>query len=86
MNRDHAEGTWTDLSGRIIVIGASADPVVERVICHVAYFERGLIDCLQNGNWSEESWNVPISCRQTRGDQDRQYRQYRCFSSPNGAR
>jgi len=54
-----------DWLGNDIVIEAFADPDVEGVTCHVAYFERGLIDRLQNGNWFEDPSNSSISCRQT---------------------
>ena len=33
--------------------------------CHVAYFERGVIDRLQKGNWFEDPSNSSIACRQT---------------------
>lgn len=54
-----------DFLGNDIVIEAFADPKVEGVTCHVAYFERGLIDRLQKGNWFEDPSNSSISCRQT---------------------
>lgn len=54
-----------DWLGNDIVIEAFADPDVAGVTCHVAYFERGLIDRLQNGNWFEDPSNSSISCRQT---------------------
>lgn len=54
-----------DWLGNDIVIEAFADPKVEGVTCHVAYFERGLIDRLQKGNWFEDPSNSSISCRQT---------------------
>lgn len=54
-----------DWLGNDIVIEAFQDPEVEGVTCHVAYFERGLIDRLQNGNWFEDPSNSSIACRQT---------------------
>lgn len=54
-----------DWLGNDIVIEAFADPKVEGVTCHVAYFDRGLIDRLQKGNWFEDPSNSSISCRQT---------------------
>ena len=54
-----------DWLGNDIVIEAFADPEVEGVTCHVAYFERGIIDRLQKGNWFEDPSNSSISCRQT---------------------
>ena len=54
-----------DWLGNDIVIEAFADPKVVGVTCHVAYFDRGLIDRLQKGNWFEDPSNSSISCRQT---------------------
>lgn len=54
-----------DWLGNDIIIEAFADPEVAGVTCHVAYFERGLIDRLQNGNWFEDPSNSSIECRQT---------------------
>lgn len=54
-----------DWLGNDIIIEAFADPKVAGVTCHVAYFERGLIDRLQNGNWFEDPSNSSIACRQT---------------------
>ncbi|WP_299681631.1 CreA family protein [uncultured Roseobacter sp.] len=54
-----------DWLGNDIIIEAFSDPQVDGVTCHVAYFERGLIDRLQNGNWFEDPSNSSIACRQT---------------------
>lgn len=54
-----------DWVGNDVVIEAIADPKVEGVTCHVAYFERGLIDRLSKGNWFEDPSNASIACRQT---------------------
>lgn len=54
-----------DWLGNDIVIDAVADPGVSGVTCHVAYFERGLVDRLKNGNWFEDPSNASIACRQT---------------------
>ncbi|WP_417587779.1 CreA family protein [Pararhodobacter oceanensis] len=54
-----------DWLGNDIIIEAFADPDIEGVTCHVAYFERGFIDRLQHGNWFEDPSNAAISCRQT---------------------
>lgn len=54
-----------DWLGNDIVIEAVEDPDVKGVTCHVAYFERGLIDRLQKGNWFEDPSNSSIACRQT---------------------
>lgn len=54
-----------DWLGNDIIIEAVPDPGVEGVTCHVAYFERGLIDRLQKGNWFEDPSNSSIDCKQT---------------------
>ena len=54
-----------DWLGNDIVIEAFSDPKVSGVTCHVSYFERGLLDRLQKGNWFEDPSNSAISCRQT---------------------
>jgi CreA protein len=54
-----------DWVGNDIIIEAIADPDVQGVTCHIAYFERGLIDRLSKGNWFEDPSNASISCRQT---------------------
>ncbi|MBY8915816.1 CreA family protein [Nitratireductor sp. L1-7-SE] len=54
-----------DWLGNDIVIEAVHDPKVEGVTCHVTYFDRGVIDRLQKGNWFEDPSNSSISCRQT---------------------
>lgn len=54
-----------DWVGNDVIIEAIADPEVKGVTCHIAYFERGLIDRLSKGNWFEDPSNASISCRQT---------------------
>jgi CreA protein len=54
-----------DWLGNDIIVEAFEDPKVKGVTCHVTYFERGLIDRLQNGNWFEDPSNSAISCQQT---------------------
>ena len=54
-----------DWLGNDIIVEALADPEVEGVTCHISYFERGIIDRLQKGNWFEDPSNSSISCRQT---------------------
>jgi len=62
---DQVGNVDVDWLGNDIVIEAFADPKVAGVTCHVAYFDRGLIDRLQNGNWFEDPSNSSIACRQT---------------------
>lgn len=54
-----------DWFGNDIKIEAVTDPKVEGVTCHLAYFDRGVIDRLQKGNWFEDPSNAALSCEQT---------------------
>ena len=54
-----------DWLGNDIIIEAFEDPEVAGVTCHVSYFERGLIDRFQKGNFFEDPSNSSIACRQT---------------------
>ncbi|SFQ16777.1 CreA protein [Roseivivax halotolerans] len=54
-----------DWVGNDIIVEAISDPDVAGVTCHIAYFDRGLIDRLSKGNWFEDPSNASISCRQT---------------------
>lgn len=54
-----------DWLGNDIMVEAFKDPKVDGVTCHVSYFERGMIDRLQKGNWFEDPSDSSIACRQT---------------------
>ncbi len=54
-----------DWVGNDIIIEAIADPEVAGVTCHIAYFDRSLIDRVSKGNWFEDPSNASIACRQT---------------------
>jgi CreA protein len=54
-----------DWFGNDIIIESIRDPKVQGVTCHLAYFDRGIIDRLQQGNWFEDPSNTSISCTQT---------------------
>jgi len=54
-----------DWLGNDIIIESVQDPKVTGITCYVAYFERGMIDRLQKGNWFEDPSNSSIDCRQT---------------------
>ena len=62
---DQVGSVDVDWLGNDIIIEAVTDPEVDGVTCHVAYFERGIIDRLQKGNWFEDPSNSSIACRQT---------------------
>jgi CreA protein len=64
-NAEQVGNVDVDWLGNDIIVEAFQDPEVQGVTCHVAYFERGFIDRLQNGNWFEDPSNSSISCRQT---------------------
>ena len=51
-----------DWTGNDITVEAVADPEVKGVVCHVAYFNRSLIDRLQQGNWFEDPSYSAIDC------------------------
>ena len=54
-----------DWTGNDIVIEAVADPKVQGVTCHIAFFDRSVLDRLSQGNWFEDPSNSSIACRQT---------------------
>jgi CreA protein len=54
-----------DWTGNDIAIEAVADPEVKGVVCHVAFFNRSLIDRLQQGNWFEDPSYSAIDCAAT---------------------
>ncbi|MBB4122304.1 CreA family protein [Martelella radicis] len=54
-----------DWVGNDIEIDALHDPEIEGVTCHIAYFDRSVIDRLSKGNWFEDPSNSSIACRQT---------------------
>ena len=68
-----ATGTLADTVGEVgvdwmgndILIDAVSDPDVAGVTCHITYFDRGVLDRLQKGNWFEDPSNNAIACRQT---------------------
>ncbi|RGP38469.1 CreA family protein [Pseudotabrizicola alkalilacus] len=54
-----------DWVGNDIIIESVADPKVQGVTCHLAYFDRSLIDRLSNGNWFEDPSYSAVDCVQT---------------------
>lgn len=54
-----------DWVGNDIKIEAVHDDKVEGITCHLSYFERGLIDRVQKGNWFEDPSNSSLACRVT---------------------
>lgn len=54
-----------DWFGNDIIVESVQDPAVTGITCHIAYFERGVIDRLQKGNWFEDPSNSAIDCQRT---------------------
>ncbi len=54
-----------DWVGNDIIIESVADPKVQGITCHIAYFDRSLIDRLSNGNWFEDPSYSAVDCVQT---------------------
>lgn len=54
-----------DWVGNDILIESFPDPKVQGVTCHLAYFDRSLIDRLSNGNWFEDPSYSAVDCAQT---------------------
>lgn len=54
-----------DWIGNDIAIQAFQDPKVPGVTCHLAYFDRSLLDRLGQGNWFEDPSNSAIQCIRT---------------------
>ena len=54
-----------DWTGNDIIVDAVADPKVQGVTCHLAYFDRSVIDRLSQGNWFEDPSNSAIECART---------------------
>lgn len=65
VNAEEVGKVGVDWLGNDILIEAVSDPKISGVSCHVAYFDRGIIDRLQKGNWFEDPSNASIACRQT---------------------
>ena len=51
-----------DWTGNDISIDAVADPEVAGIVCHLAYFNRGFIDRIQQGNWFEDPSYSALDC------------------------
>jgi len=51
-----------DLLGNEIKVEAFNDPAIPGVVCHIAYFDRSVLDRLRQGNWFENPSNSSVSC------------------------
>lgn len=54
-----------DWVGNDIIVEAIRDEAVGGVTCHLAYFERSVLDRLSQGNWFEDPSNSAIECART---------------------
>ena len=54
-----------DWVGNDIIVEAVTDPDIPQVTCYISYFERGIIDRLQQGNWFEDPSYSAIDCAAT---------------------
>ena len=54
-----------DWTGNDISIDAVADPEVDGVVCHLAYFNRSFIDRISQGNWFEDPSYSALDCSVT---------------------
>ena len=64
-NRNEVGNVGVDWTGNDISIDAVADPEVDGVVCHVAFFNRSFIDRLQQGNWFEDPSYSALDCSVT---------------------
>lgn len=51
-----------DWTGNDISVDAVADPEVQGVVCHIAYFNRSFIDRISQGNWFEDPSYSAVDC------------------------
>lgn len=61
-NNNEVGSVGVDWTGNDISVEAVADPEVQGVVCHVAYFNRSLVDRLQQGNWFEDPSYSAVDC------------------------
>jgi CreA protein len=52
-----------DLLGNEISIEALHDPEIPNIVCHLAYFDRSVLDRIRQGNWFEDPSNSAVSCQ-----------------------
>lgn len=63
-DRDSQVGEFSnDLLGNEIMVEALRDPAIPGVVCHVAYFDRSMLDRIRQANWFENPSNSAVSCQ-----------------------
>lgn len=61
-DRNEVGNVGVDWTGNDISIDAVADPEVDGVVCHLAYFNRSFLDRLSQGNWFEDPSYSALDC------------------------
>ena len=61
-NRAEVGQVGVDWTGNDISVEAVADPDVDGVVCHLAFFNRSFIDRLSQGNWFEDPSYSALDC------------------------
>jgi CreA protein len=64
-DRREVGNVGVDWTGNDISIDAVADPQVDGVVCHLAYFNRSFLDRLSQGNWFEDPSYSALDCSVT---------------------
>ena len=61
-SRSEVGNVGVDWTGNDIAIEAVADPEVDGVVCHLAFFNRSFIDRISQGNWFEDPSYSALDC------------------------
>jgi CreA protein len=61
-DRNEVGSVGVDWTGNDIAVEAFADPEVQGVVCHVAYFNRSFLDRMSQGNWFEDPSYSAVDC------------------------
>lgn len=61
-SRSEVGNVGVDWTGNDISIEAVADPDIEGVVCHLAFFNRSFIDRISQGNWFEDPSYSALDC------------------------
>jgi len=61
-NRSEVGNVGVDWTGNDISVEAVADPDVQGVVCHLAFFNRSFIDRISQGNWFEDPSYSALDC------------------------
>ena len=61
-NNTEVGSVGVDWTGNDIAVEAVADPEVQGIVCHVAYFNRSFIDRMSQGNWFEDPSYSAVDC------------------------